>query len=75
MERFFLALQASIENKTVKSEHSFCLENGIDRRHFYHQKREPWRGYFEAGWLVPLIKECGVSASWLLTGRGTMYAQ
>ena len=75
MERFFAALDTSLENKLVKNSSTFCNTNGIDRRHFYAQRKDLGRGFFEVGWLVPLIRDCGVSANWLLTGKGTMYVQ
>ena len=73
MERFFLALQTSIDNKLVKNLSVFCNTNKIDKRHLCTQRKDLGRGYFEVGWLVPLIRDCGVSANWLLTGKGTMY--
>lgn len=51
----------------------FCETYGIDKRHLYAQKADYGRGYFEVGWLVPLVKYFKVSANWLLTGNGKMY--
>lgn len=75
MERFFQAFQTSLENKIIKNISQFCAGNNIDKRHFYVQRKDMGRGFFEVGWLVPLIRDCGVSANWLLTGKGTMYVQ
>jgi hypothetical protein len=73
MQRFFTAFDAAIENKRIKSVNSFCDMNDIDKRHFYAQRKDIGRGFFEVGWLVPLIKDCGISSSWLLTGIGSMF--
>ena len=75
MERFFAALAASIANKLVKNVTRFCNDYGIDKRHLYAQRKDLGLGFFEVGWLVPLVRDCGVSSLWLLTGRGTMFPQ
>lgn len=73
MTRFYDAFDASKENKRIKSISGFCLNNGIDKRHFYAQRKDLSKGFFEVGWLVPLIRDCGVSSAWLLTGVGSMF--
>lgn len=75
MERFFQAFQTSLDNKLIKNTSQFCTTNNIDKRHFYAQRNDLGRGFFEVGWLIPLIRDCGVSSNWLLTGKGTMYLQ
>jgi hypothetical protein len=72
MERFFNAVEICRRLKLIPSITEFCESNGIDKPHFYLQRKYPHRGFFEVGWLVPLT-QCGVSASWLLTGRGQMF--
>ncbi len=51
----------------------FCETYGIDRRHWYSQRSDNGRGYFEVYWLLPLIKYFSVSATWLLFGEGKVY--
>lgn len=75
MTRFFSAIEACIQNKLVKNLATFCEDNQIDRRHFYTQRKDLDRGFFEVGWLVPLVRDYGVSSQWLLKGKGTMFAQ
>lgn len=75
MERFFMAIEECRKTKLVASYTDFCNEQGIDKAHFYTQRKDRGRGFFEVGWLAPLVKSCGISATWLLTGRGTMFAQ
>lgn len=75
MERYFSALDAVLQNNLVKNLTTYCDEHKVDRRHLYAQRKDPDRGFFEVGWLVPLINNYGVSSSWLLTGKGVMFAQ
>ncbi|MCC8119456.1 MAG: helix-turn-helix domain containing protein [Bacteroidales bacterium] len=71
--RFFDALDNCIAIGRIKSESHFCESHSIDRRAFYHQRKDHGREFFEAGWLTFLVQECGVSAHWLLTGEGLMF--
>lgn len=71
MKRFFLAIETLRECNDLVL-YRFCEENGIDYRHFYTQRKDLHKGYFEVGWLLPLIKDYGVSSTWLLTGKGKM---
>lgn len=73
MQRFFDAFQTSLDNQRIKNITKFCEDNHIDKRHFYVQRKDLGRGFFEVSWLVPLIRDCKVSPRWLLTGEGYMY--
>lgn len=73
MNRYFTAFDALRENKRIRNVAKFCEENGIDKRHLYAQRKDLGKGFFEVGWLVPLIRDCGVSSAWLLTGVGAMF--
>lgn len=75
MERFFAALDVCLAHKIIKNLTRFCADYSIDKRHFYVQRKDLGRGFFEVGWLLPLIRDCGVSPEWLLTGNGTMFVQ
>lgn len=75
MTRFYEAVDASRDSGRIKSLSRFLEENGIDKRHFYTQRKELSRGFFEVGWLVPLIRQCGVSPVWLLTARPPIFIQ
>lgn len=75
MDRFFSALEACKQQKLIKTLTAYCDENGIDKPHFYTQRKDRNRGFFEIGWAVPLVRQCGVSSRWLLTGVGSMFAE
>ena len=73
MQRYYDAFDAVREHKLITSITTFCEKYHIDKRHFYAQRKDMNKGFFEVGWLVPLIQDFGVSSSWLLTGKGTMF--
>lgn len=75
MKRYYEAFDAAKANNLIKSVSSFCENNGIDKRHFYAQRQDLGKGYFEVSWLLPLIEKYGVSSLWLLTGKGMMFCQ
>lgn len=69
--RFFEALDALIEMKKINSEHSFCVDNDINRRNFKRLREEPHRKFNL--WMFALVIEYGVSGDWMLTGKGKMF--
>lgn len=73
MERFFQAFETCRKRKLLGKVKDYCSENGIDKAHFYTQRKDRNRGFFEVGWLVPLIVKCRVSSYWLMTGNGEMF--
>lgn len=75
MERFYIALESCKDCKVINSVSEYCEKNNIESAALYRQRKHRERGLFEIGWAVPLIRDCGVSARWLLTGVGSMFAQ
>lgn len=75
MERFYAALEACKRLKVINSVSEYCEKNNIESAALYRQRKHRERGLFEIGWAVPLIRDCGVSARWLMTGVGSMFAQ
>lgn len=73
MNRFFEAFDAARGLGRIKSITNFCESNGIDKRHFYAQRKDLGRGFFEVGWLMPLVRNYGVSTAWLLSGIEPMF--
>ena len=61
MERFFTAFDIAVQNRLIKSIAEYCRDNSIAPPHFYTQRKDRNRGYFEVGWLVPLVRDCGIS--------------
>jgi len=73
MSRFYQGLDSLIETKTIRGVNTYCRLYNIDRRNLLAQRKDLDRGWFQVGWLQPMIREYGISARWLLTGFGKMY--
>ena len=52
------------------SQRSVCRALCVDRRNFAQQEKDHARRILRLSWLSYLVLEHGVSADWLLTGRG-----
>ena len=50
MERFFTAFDIAVQNRLIKSIAEYCRDNSIAPPHFYTQRKDRNRGYFEVGW-------------------------
>lgn len=73
-DRFFAAYGELLAlGRTNK--HRFCLELGADRRNFDKQAADHARRILRPEWLAILVLRYGVSADWLLTGRGPMFGE
>ena len=73
-KRYFDVVQELLDEKKLPGGLSgFCETYGIDRRHFYTQRNDNGKGYFEVAWLVPLVKYFRLNATWLLLGTGKKY--
>lgn len=75
MDRFFTALEACKTSGVIKSVSEYCESNKIEPSALYRQRKYREKGLFEIGWAVPLVRQCGISARWLMTGVGSMFAQ
>ena len=71
--RFYEALDAIIAQKKIRGVNTYCRLYEIDRRNLIAQRKDLERGWFQVSWLVPMVREYGVSSSWLLTGFGSMF--
>lgn len=73
ISRFYEALDAIIAQKKIRGVNTYCRLYEIDRRNLLAQRKDLERGWFQVSWLVPMVREYGVSSSWLLTGFGSMF--
>lgn len=73
IERFYCALDAIIAMKKIRGVNTYCRDNNIDRRNFIAQRKDLSRGWFQVSWMRQMVEDYGVSADWLLTGRGGMF--
>lgn len=54
------------------SKNKFFEKYGIDKRNFYRALREMDKHNIDVSWIAAVIIEFGLSADWILTGRGNM---
>ena len=73
-DRFFAAYGELLQlGRTNKSR--ICRELGADRRNFDKQAADHSRRILRPEWLAVLVLQYGVSADWILTGRGPMFQE
>jgi len=68
-DRYFQAFDdLCLTGRTNRSR--LCREMGVNRRNFSKQEKDHTRHILRVEWLTHLVLQYGVSADWLLTGRG-----
>lgn len=70
INRFFEALRFLKEEKIIRGKQTFTRAHEINRWNMNTLEKDPSRDIFQAAWLTYLVNDYGVSATWLLTGRG-----
>lgn len=75
VRRFFLALDTLKDTKVIHGLTNFTEEHGINRRNLYQLRKNPERRILQVSWLAYLVNDYGVSAHWLLTGRGNIFGK
>ncbi len=73
VERFYHVFELLLASKEIPTIVSFTEKYDINRRNFYHSKSDYTRDIFQMAWLTYLIEDYGVSAQWLMTGRGKIF--
>lgn len=75
VNRFFGALDALKETKKIRGVQTFTNKYDIDRRNLLKMRANPETYTFQAAWLMYLVQDYGVSARWLLTGKGNIFGR
>ena len=70
IRRFFDALYYLKANRVIRGKATFTKAHGIDRWKLYRLEKVMASDIFQPARLTYLVKDYGVSATWLLTGRG-----
>ena len=68
--RFFEALAYLKECKMIRGKQTFTRAHDINRWNMNTLQKDMSRDIFQPAWLTYLVNDYGVSATWLLTGRG-----
>ena len=69
--RFFAAIEALMQTGKLATKKEFCDKYNIDPGNLNRLRKEPQR-QFELAYLAYLVEDFGISADWLLTGKGGM---
>lgn len=75
VKRFFRALSVLINRKKLRGRKTFTDRYGINRRALYRLEKELSYGIFQVSWLTYLVEDYGVSAEFLLTGKGKILSE
>ena len=73
--RFFEALYRLKADHVIRGKQTFTARFDINRWNLNTLEKDMSRDIFQAAWLSYLVTEYGVSAQWLLTGRGEFYSK
>lgn len=72
--RFFECIEHLKQTGRISGRADFCNRYNINRRNLWKLERNPQSDIFKAEWLAILAIDFGISADWLVTGRGEMDA-
>jgi hypothetical protein len=75
VERFFEAIYDLKEKKVIRGKQTFTRKYNINNRNFWLLEQDKSRDILQLAWLSCLVTDYGISAEWLLTGKGKMYAK
>lgn len=71
--RFYMALDALYAMGEIRFFADFEREANIRHSSLYKQRLDHSRKFIQPYWLAALVEHHGVSADWLLRGRGRMF--
>ncbi|MCL2598093.1 MAG: helix-turn-helix domain containing protein [Paludibacter sp.] len=71
--RFFEALYDLKARKVIRGKQTFTRKYGINNRNFWLLEQDKSRDILQLEWIAHLVNDFGVSAEWILTGKGYMF--
>lgn len=75
IERFFKALYYLKEHKKIRGKKTFTTKFDVNRWNMNTLEKDMSKDIFQPAWLTYLVEEYGVSAEWLLTGKGDIISR
>ena len=70
--RFFRAIDELVARKKLRGKKSFATKYELNQGNFFKLRNNP-EAEFQMNFLTMLVVDFGVSANWLLTGKGDMF--
>lgn len=75
IKRFYEVIEYLKTSKQIRGIQTFTNRYEINKRNFYTVRKNPESDMFQLIWISHLINDYGISAEWLMTGRGGMLAK
>ncbi len=75
IKRFFEVLYVLKDRRIIRGKKTFTERYNINRWNLNTLEKNPERDIFQTAWLTYLVRDYGVSATWLLTGIGDMFVK
>lgn len=72
IKRFYEVIEYLKDSKQIRGIQTFTNRYNINKRNFYFVRSNPESDMFQLIWLSYLINDFGISAEWLMTGKGGM---
>ena len=73
-DRFFRVIDMLTEARHLRGLQTYTSKYGFNRRNLQHVRESPDNSVLKPEILVPLVRDYGVSGSWLLTGDGHVFS-
>lgn len=75
VKRFFEAIYALKAQKAIRGKQTFTAKYGINRWNLNTLEKNPESDIMQIAWLSYLVNDYGISAKWLITGKGEMFKE
>ena len=72
-KRFLKALDKLKANKIIRGKKTFMDKYEINPRNFWQLEQNTEKDILQLSWLSHIVEDFGISAKWLLTGKGKMF--
>ena len=72
-ERFFKAIDLLTDSRHLRGLQTYTSKYGFNRRNIQHVRESPDNSVLKPEILTPLVRDYGVSGTWLLTGEGSVF--
>ena len=73
IKRFFEAFKLLKEAKIIHGKQTFTTKYGINRWNLNSLQKDMSRDIFQTALLIYYVNDYGISAEWLLTGKGGVF--